>query len=57
MDSIKYAIMLMMTTTCKMYNDCSGYKLESTYIKTTYMNMSKENQLLIFIITVHGKTF
>ena len=40
-----------------MYNDCSGYKLESTYIKTTYMNISKENQLLIFIITVHAKTF
>ena len=31
--------------------------LESTYIKTIYMNISKENQLLILIINVHGKTF
>jgi hypothetical protein len=42
---------------CTMIKDCSGYKLGSTYIKTIYMNIIKESQLLILIINVHGKTF
>jgi len=40
-----------------MIKDCSGYKVGRTYIKIIYMNISKENQLLILIITVPGKAF